>query len=354
MQVAATAERLQAERISVDDMSDAALVERYVERHPEATAYHHPAWLQVIGRSFGHETRYLVASAGDRVVGVLPVAFFASRLFGRFAVSLPFLNYGGIVADDDAAAQALLDAAIAGVGDRGGSHLELRHTTQRFPALQARRHKVAMRLALEPTPDQQWTALDKKIRNQVRKAEKSGLQLAVGGAELLDGFYRVFARNMRDLGTPVYTRRFFAEVLSAFPQSTRVVVVTLDRQPIAASIVLWHRDTIEVPWASAIRDFNPLCPNVLLYWGMLRFATERGFRIFDFGRSTPDEGTFHFKRQWGAEAAPLVWEHWSAAGAPVRDLSPHNPRFELAIKTWQRLPLRIATAVGTLIVRNLP
>jgi hypothetical protein len=133
-----------------------------------------------------------------------------------------------------------------------------------------------------------------------------------------------------------------------------VFVVTVDRQPVAASIVLWHRDTIEVPWASAIRDFNPLCPNVLLYWGMLRFATERGFRVFDFGRSTPDEGTFHFKRQWGAEASPLVWEHWSAAGEPVRDLSPHNPKFDLAIKTWQRLPLRIATAVGPLIVRNIP
>jgi FemAB-related protein (PEP-CTERM system-associated) len=354
MQVAITVEPPRAESISVGGMSDPALVEAYVGTHPAATAYHHPAWLQVIQRAFGHQTRYLVASVDGRITGVLPFALFGSRLFGRFAVSLPFLNYGGILADDDAAAQALLDAAVADVVDHGGTHLELRHTAQRFPALTARRHKVAMRLALASTPDDQWTALDRKVRNQVRKAEKSGLQLADGGAELLDGFYTVFARNMRDLGTPVYGVRFFKEVLNSFPESTRVFVVTLGDQPIAASIVVWHRDTIEVPWASAIREFNPLCANVLLYWGMLRFANERGFRVFDFGRSTPGEGTFHFKRQWGAEPSELVWEYWSAAGQSVPDLSPHNPKFELAIRSWQRLPLRIATAVGPLIVRNIP
>jgi serine/alanine adding enzyme len=327
----------------------------YVARQPDATAYHDPAWPALIGRAFGHQSQYLAAFGPDgRVTGVLPLVHFASRVFGRFAVSLPFVNYGGVLADDPVAAQALVDSAVEDVRRNGGTHLELRHTSQRFPALYPRRHKVAMRLALRTSADEQWSALDRKLRNQIRKAEKSGAAVDTGGVELLDAFYAVFARNMRDLGTPVYGVRFFAEVLETFADRTRVFVVSVDKQPVAASLVLWHRGMIEVPWASAIRDFNPLCVNVLLYWEMLRFAIDRGFRVFDFGRSTPGEGTFQFKRQWGAEPLPLVWEYWTTPGRPVPDMSPHNPKYELAIRTWQRLPLRIATAVGPFIVRNIP
>jgi len=342
-------------RPTVSIASAPALVLSYVSRHPHATCYHHPQWLDVIRRAFGHESQYLIATQSDgRIAGALPLVYFGSRFFGRFAVSLPFFNYGGVLADDTTAADALVDTAIAEARRHGCTHVELRHTTQRFRDLHPRRHKVAMLLNLRGSVDEQWNALDRKVRNQVRKAEKSGAAVTVGGSELLDSFYAVFARNMRDLGTPVYGIRFFAEVLAAFPETTRVFVVTVAQTPVAASLVVWHRDVIEVPWASAIRDFNPLCVNVLLYWEMLRFAAQRGFRVFDFGRSTPDEGTFHFKRQWGAEPLPLVWEYWTAPGRSVPDLSPHNPKFDLAIRTWQRLPVSIATAIGPSIVRNLP
>lgn len=342
-------------RLDVTVTPDAAALAVYIASHAQATAYHDPAWLGVITRAFGHETRYLVATEpAGTIAGVLPLAYFSSRVFGRFAVSLPFVNYGGVLADTDRAAQLLLDAAVNDVRRSGGTHLELRHTTQRFTVLHPRRHKVAMRLPLRATADEQWNALDRKVRNQIRKAEKSAARASHGGAELLDAFYTVFARNMRDLGTPVYSIRFFAEVLAAFPDRTRVFVISIGEQPVAASLVLWHRGMIEVPWASAIRDFNPLCVNVLLYWEMLRFALEHGFRLFDFGRSTPDEGTYHFKRQWGAEPLPLVWEYWTAPGHSVPDLSPHNPKFDLAVRGWQRLPLRVATAVGPFIVRNIP
>jgi hypothetical protein len=111
---------------------------------------------------------------------------------------------------------------------------------------------------------------------------------------------------------------------------------------------------MEVPWASAIRNFNPLCANVLLYWEMLKFAARAGVRTFDFGRSSPDAGTFHFKRQWGATPSPLVWEYWTAAPDSLRDLSPSNAKFDLAIHVWQRLPVGVANLVGPHVVRNIP
>lgn len=326
----------------------------YVTRHPEAQAYHHPAWLGVVERAFGHRTQYLAAERDGSVVGVLPLVFFSHPIFGRSTISMPFFNYGGILADDPDVERGLLDRAIEATAAAGGSHLELRHTRQLFPDLAAKRHKVAMLLRLEASVEHQWNGLDRKLRNQVRKAEKSGLTVERGGLELLPQFYAVFARNMRDLGTPVYGIRFFEEVLRAMPEQARVLVVRTAEQPVAASIVLWRPTTMEVPWASALREFNPLCPNVLLYWHMLQFALERGCVQFDFGRSTPDEGTFHFKRQWGAEPLPLVWEYWMANGRPVPNLSPKNPKFSVAITAWQKLPVRVATLLGPHIVRHIP
>jgi FemAB-related protein (PEP-CTERM system-associated) len=180
------------------------------------------------------------------------------------------------------------------------------------------------------------------------------VQAASGGAELLPEFYAVFAHNMRDLGTPVYGVRFFEQVVKAFPDETRVFVVRVNGRPAAASLVHWYRDTIQVPWASALREFNPLCVNVFLYWQMVQFAVGRGFHRFDFGRSTPGEGTYHFKKQWGAEARELVWEYWMSEGHAVPELNPRNPKFDLAIRTWQRLPVSVATAIGPYVVRNIP
>jgi FemAB-related protein (PEP-CTERM system-associated) len=328
--------------------------DRYVAAHPQGSSYHRPLWLDVIRRAFGHDTAYLAAQRDGTVTGVLPIVFFRSRLFGRFAVSMPFLNYGGVLADDPESERALLQAAADEVVRFGGSHLELRHERQHFVELPARRHKVAMRLQLEPTADGQWTRLDRKVRNQVRKAEKSGLIAAEGGLELLDEFYGVFARNMRDLGTPVYGRRWFAGVLTAFPDSTRIVVVRHEGRPVAGSLVHWYGGTTEVPWASALREANPLCANVLLYWQMLRSAIDRGARTFDFGRSTPGEGTFHFKKGWGAEPRELVWEYQTAQGRALPDMGPTNPRFGLAIRAWKRLPVRLATALGPHVIRNIP
>jgi FemAB-related protein (PEP-CTERM system-associated) len=339
--------------VTVRDDAPVDASERYVAAHPHASAYHRRVWLDVVQAAFGHRTQYLAAESGGDVVGVLPLVHFRSRLFGRFTVSMPFFNYGGVLADTPDVERALLARAIEETRAAGGSHLELRHARQHFGDLTPKRHKVAMLLRLAPTVDLQWTALDRKVRNQVRKAEKSGLLVEHGGAELLPDFYAVFARHMRDLGTPVYGSRFFREVMRSRPDA-RVFLVRLDGRPVAASLVHWHGDTMEVPWASALRECSPLCANVFLYWQMVRFAIGRGVRTFDLGRSTPGEGTWQFKKQWGAESRELVWEYWTADGVPVPALSPANPKFSLAIRAWQHLPVRVATALGPAIVRNIP
>jgi FemAB-related protein (PEP-CTERM system-associated) len=340
--------------ISISSAADGREWDAFVDQHPDASGYHLWAWRDVFSGAFGHSCDYLIARERGLVTGVLPLVTLRTWLFGRFTVSLPFVNYGGVLASNHDAAQALLDAASALARRSGLSHVELRHRARVFAALPAKQHKVAMLLPLAPDVDAMWERLDRKVRNQVRKAEKSDLTLERGGVERLSEFYAVFTRNMRDLGTPVYSRSFFAAVLAAFPARTQVYVVRRNGQPIAAAISLAYRKTIEVPWAASLKEFRPLCPNNLLYWTIIRDAIENGAETFDFGRSTPDEGTFQFKRQWGAEPQPLFWEYHLVSRAGMPDQSPKNPRFKWAIEAWKRLPLGVTVRVGPPIVRGIP
>ena len=330
---------------------DASEWDRYATGHPDASGYHVWAWRGVFARAFGHESIYLVARDGPRIAGVLPLVFINSLVFGRSLTSLPFLNYGGIAADSPDAADVLLAAATEVGREQRCRHVELRHVARRFPALPCKEHKVAMQLRLETG---MWDRLDHKVRNQIRKAQKSELTSEYGGVELLADFYCVFARNMRDLGTPVYGRRFFEEVLRSFPERTRIHVVRLKGTPVAAGITYQTGRGVEVPWASSVRDFNALCPNHLLYWSMIERAVADGCDVLDFGRSTPHEGTYKFKEQWGARPVPLHWEYALMRGAALPNASPTNPKFQLAIKMWKKLPVSIATRVGPSIVRAIP
>jgi FemAB-related protein (PEP-CTERM system-associated) len=314
----------------------------------------------VFERTFGHEVLYLAAiqtppgASAPAIVGILPVVGMKTLLFGRFGVSLPFVNYGGVVASDDTVARALLTEAIRLAEARRWKHLEIRHLDQRFTELEPKRHKVAMYLQLAESETKQWEAIDRKVRNQVRKAQKCNFTTAVGGGELVAEFYDVFARNMRDLGTPVYSRRLFEVLARLFPQQVKIHVVRDKATPISGSLTFAWRSMVEVPWASSLKEFRSQCPNMLLYWEMLRSAVNDGHRTFDFGRSTPDEGTFHFKRQWGAEPRPMCWEYWLPAGQTLPDQSPKNPKFAAAISLWQRLPLGVTTRLGPYIIRGIP
>lgn len=326
----------------------------YVRQSAAATGYHRWCWREVFERAFGHQTHYLVARRGHTVAGILPLVEFRSVLWGRFAVSLPFVNYGGVVADDAAAARALVEAALDLARRRTLAHIELRHTERQLDEMPARQHKVAMRLPLAASGEEMWSALDRKARNQVRKAQKSGLAVATGGRELLPHFYDVFAENMRDLGTPVYHRGFFGEVVARLGDDARVVIVWKGTTAAAAALTCRYRGTVEVPWASSRREFLPLCPNTLLYWTIIEQAVSEGASVLDFGRSTPDEGTYRFKLQWGARPHPLWWEYVMVNRGAVPDRSPGNPKFRLAIAAWKRLPLSAATMLGPHIVRSIP
>lgn len=335
--------------------TDAGSWDAFVASHPDAAIYHRYAWRSFLEAACGCQTYYLMArdGAGD-VIGVLPLARLRSLLFGDFLVSLPYFTYGGPLAANPAVEEALLTEAASLARRLGVRHLELRETRARSSAWPVRTDKVSMRLPLRSTVAAQFAAFPAKLRSQIRRPQREGAMVQRGGSELLPGFYRVFARNMRDLGTPVYGRQFFRAILTAFPGDAEIVVVSINGEAVAAGLLLHWRGVTEIPWASSLRERNRTGANMLLYWEALQSAIGRGSVLFDFGRSTVDAGTYRFKAQWGAQPLPLHWHYWLPPGRRLPDLRPSNPRFALAIRAWQRLPVWAANRLGPTIVIRLP
>jgi len=327
----------------------------YVMRGEEVPLSRHPGWLSVLARGLGHQGFCLEAVERNQTRGILPLAHVRSLLFGRFLVSLPYLNYGGVVADDGSAAARLVEGAVGLAARLDVRYLELRHDQPLEDAALTHRmtSKVHMRLELPDTPGQLWDRLDGKVRNQVRKGQKGGLVVTWGGRELLPEFYAVFSRNMRDLGTPAYGRGLFASALEQFPDQAEFCVIRAGDRPVAAALLLHGRGVTEVPSASSLRESNPTCANMLMYWHLVERAVQRGQAVFDFGRSDKDGSTYRFKKQWGARPAPAVWQYHVRAG-DIGEMRPGSPRYQRLIRVWRRLPVALTRLIGPPIVRGIP
>ena len=341
--------------INITLLSDeGARWDRYVHNSSEATLYHLSGWKRVLEKTFGHRTYYLYASRNNRIVGLLPLVFLKSVLFGKFFISLPFFNYGGIVAEDDEIRKRLLDEAIQLAQQEAARHIELRHIEKYELGLPTKTSKVLMILDLPDTSEELWKSFKSKLRSQIRRPEKEGFTVKFGQLEEVKSFYDVFAQRMRELGTPVYTQRLFENIVTEFPDNARICTVYSGDTPIASGFMIGWKGMLQIPWAASLRAYDRFSPNMLLYWSILKFACEQGYKRFDFGRSTPNEGTYKFKKQWGSAPVQCYWQYWLATGAELPELNPHNPKYQLAIKTWQRLPLPVTKFLGPRIVRFLP
>ncbi len=331
-------------------------IDRFLSQRGPRSLSRDPRWLDVFRTTLRHDPYLIEAQTiTGQTCGLLPLSLVSSALFGRFLVSLPYLNTGGVITDSCDVEHALIERAVLMADEFNVRHLELRHES---PISHERLNgsmtsKVHMRMPLPESPEQLWKRFDAKVRNQIRKGEKHELSVQWGGRELLDDFYSVIAHNMRDLGTPVYARSFFDGIQSTFRDRAEFCVVRLEQKPVAAALLLHGPGITEVPTASSLREYNPTCANMYMYGQLLNRAIDRKQSIFDFGRSTLDGPTFKFKKQWGAEAVPAHWQYYLRDGS-VSDMRPDHPRYRRAIQIWQKLPISVTQWIGPEIVRGIP
>jgi serine/alanine adding enzyme len=326
----------------------------YVAKHPAGTHCHLSAWKNIIEDAYGLQGNYLTAVEGDNIVGVLPLFFINSRLFGRQLVSMPFLNYGGILADGLLAAGQLHQQAERLLAGLQADNIEYRYTESGAVEISTAFHsrvntnKVRMLLDLPDNQEVLFQSFRAKLRSQIKRPIKEGMECILGAEELLQDFYTVFSRNMRDLGSPVHSRLFFQKVMEYLGPYARIGVVYFKNIPVASGLIVRFGTEVEIPWASSLKKYNRLSPNMLLYWTFLQTAADDGFKYFDFGRSTEGEGTFRFKEQWGAQPRQLYWQKISRQKDQAEKDSPEKKSFkrDLVALVWRRLPLKVANYFG--------
>jgi serine/alanine adding enzyme len=364
----------------------------YVHAHSKATLYHLSGWGSVVEKTYGHKTYYLMATKKEldhetrippnsskptihksQIIGILPLVHMKHFLFGNSLISMPFFDIGGVLANDEEVEKTMVSEAIKIAQELKVDNIELRHV-EPFSWLkrdgsemysmkhqqsdiswdfQTRSHKVRMLLDLPESSEVLMKSFKAKLRNQIKKPINEGLYIKLGGVELLSDFYRVFSIHMRDLGSPVHAKNLMQNVLQEFPKESRIVAVYKDNQPIGCSMIIGFKETLENPWASSLREFSKLSPNMLLYWAMLEYACDNGFACFDFGRSSPDEGTYRFKKQWGARASALHWHYISADANQLDEGIRGESRYRKATHYWRKVPVPLTKILGPRLRKHI-
>jgi len=347
-------------KIHIATEDEAKLWDDYVVSHPEATHCHLYCWKKIIEESYNQKGYYFIAKQEGQIVGILPSIHIQSRIFSTSLVSMPYLSYGGILATHQNAAQHLFTSAFAKAKKLNVNTLELRNRQQcciNYTKDNEQIRKVRMVKTLPSSATELSQSFPSKLRSQIKRPVKEGMTFQIGGIELLDSFYDVFTVNMRDLGSPVHRKSIFCNLMEGLPGQVKIGVVSYRNSAVASGIIISFNDEVEIPWASSLRSYNKLSPNMLLYYSFLEYCCNRNIKKFDFGRSTPGEGTYRFKKQWGATPEPLVWKTCPTTHTVnYNELDQHftknkktSKTMDILVEVWKKLPVSVANKLGPLI-----
>ncbi len=341
--------------ISVADEKERVRVNDYLTKSSFATPYHHMQWLQAIKKAYGFNYEYLIAEVGSNIEGVLPVCHFKSISGQITFCSLPFCDVGGVIAENDIVREKLIQFALDRADKSQVMPLELRQRlTKKLSEADMVDRKVSMLLDLPESADILLASFKSKLRSQINKAEKNGLTFDFANdKKSIDDFFYVFCRNMHLLGSPTHSIKWFYALRETYQDDLIVGRVWFDGKIVGAGILLFSGSNVSIPWASTLRDYNRLAPNMLLYWNLLRVSCDRGCKQFDFGRSTYGEGTYKFKKQWGAKPAPLDWITLDKQGVIIEASGGKSRARNLVETVWRKLPLPIVNTIGPRLRRHI-
>jgi len=323
----------------------------FVMSCPEATFFHRAGWQTVIERAFGHKTWFLYVEKDGEIQGVLPLAEVNSLLFGHSLSALPFCVYGGIAAVSDDARARLDQAAQMLAAHLKVDYLEYRNLQPFHQDWPTKDLYVTFRKTIDPDVEQNMLAIPRKQRAMVRKGIKYALRSDID--QDTERFFRAYSASVHRLGTPVFSRKYFQLLKTVFAEDCELLVVTKDENVVSAVMSFYFRDEVLPYYGGGTDHARDLAGNDFMYWELMRRACERGYRIFDFGRSKQGTGSYSFKKNWGFEPQPLFYEYQLHQAKAIPEHNPLNPKYQLFIKAWQKLPLALANLIGPHIVKNL-
>jgi FemAB-related protein (PEP-CTERM system-associated) len=343
---------LKLRELQPGDHTLSARWEDFVQNCPDASFFHRAAWQDIIRNVFRHRTYFYCAERAGTIEGVLPLAHVKSMLFGNALVALPFAVYGGVAASTSDARALLEDAADKLARRLGVDHLEYRNVLPQHADWPTQDLYVTFRKDILPTEEENMLAIPRKQRAMVRKGIGNGLSSAFDPT--VDRFFALYSDNVHRHGTPAMPRKYFETLLRTFGKDCDVLTVTApDGRPLSSVLSFYFRDEVLPYYAGDDESARSLAGNDFKYWELMRHACGRGLKVFDYGRSKRDTGSFSFKKNWGFEPTPLHYEYRLYKRDAIPQNNPSNAKFKLFIAAWRKLPIGVANAIGPHIVRNL-
>lgn len=329
--------------------------DNYVNNSPCGTFYHLTGWKNVIEKTFGFKPFYMLAlDDKERVRGVLPLFLMRDILKRKYLVSNPSSNYSGVCSSNHGVTVRFLNRAKEIASEYGVQYVEFRHYGNEVFHLPSKVDFVTMVLNMKSGEDGVWkNFLKSTTRNRIRKACRNNLTVDFG-KEYLDDFYRVLSTNMRDLGTPIYPKEFFGNILNELDNISDLIVVKYQGNVIGSMLCIYFNNVFCDPWVSTLRQYSGLCPGDFLYWEAIKYSLQKGAVYFDFGRSTVNSGTFNFKKKWGAVPVQLYYQYLFHKTQKIPEVSADGNKYRIAINLWKKLPLVVANTLGPRLIKYLP
>ncbi len=332
--------------------ADAQAWDDYVLAHAEGTFFHRYGWKRLIESNYRYPGHYLLAERDGAVVGVFPLGEVKHLLFGHSLISVPFCVYGGVLADDDAVRDALEQRAMRLAEELKVDYLEARNERpMRDDWLRKEGLYVTFKRELSADHEENMQAIPRKQRAMVRKGIKAGLVGELDDG--IDNLYEAYSHSVRNLGTPVFPKSHFEAIRKEFGNDVDVVTIFHEGQVVASVMNYYFRDQVLPFYGGGISEARNLAANDFMYWEVMQRAVERGCRVFDFGRSKIDTGSYRFKKHWGFEPTPLNYEYHLVKATEMPDLNPNNPKYRLFINAWKKLPVGVSRIIGPWLARGL-
>ncbi|MDO8846006.1 FemAB family XrtA/PEP-CTERM system-associated protein [Methylicorpusculum sp.] len=337
--------------IKILDATDYQKWDDFVNNHHDATFFHLSGWKEVIERSFGHKTYYLYVEINGAITAILPLAHIKSALFGNALTSLSFCVYGGIVGSDQESMQLLDKRACELAEELGVDYLELRNRTRQTPDRPFKDLYVTFRKTLDTDVEKNMQAIPRKQRAMIRKGIAAGLQSHLDSN--VERFYQAYSESVRNLGTPVFSKKYFKILKEIFQDQCEILTVEKDGQLISSVMSFYFKDEV-LPYYGGGTDLaRAVQGNDFMYWEVMRRAVENGVKVFDYGRSKIGTGSYSFKKHWGFEPEPLFYEFHLVKAEALPDINPLNPKYQLFIAAWKKLPLAMSQFVGPWLSKDL-
>ncbi len=341
-------------RVRTFTPQDAPKWDAYVLSSETATFFHLTGWRNVVEKTFGHRPCYLLAEEAGEIKGILPLFLVKNLLFGRSLVSVPLAVYGGICTDSTEAEALLLEEAQRLAREFRAEYLELRNIYKTHPGLPIKDLYVTFRREIYEDPEKNLSLIPRKQRRMIRQGQKNSLRSEISRGDRLREFYAVYAHSLRNLGTPVFPFKWFEALLQEFQDCCQILVVTYQEKIVAGVLTFFFKEQVMPFYSGAYEDYFRYAVNDFMYWELMCYGSERGYKVFDFGRSKKGTGSYDFKRHWGMEPLDLHYQYDLVRAKELPNLSPTNPRYANLINLWKRLPLPATKILGPKIAKYIP